>query len=126
MKKLMPFAAIVFAFGCGPSNSTSNSPKAASGKKFIMTIYKDAYNEQKRTFDLKTITDTLRSDNDTTAYLVAVKKWYDLKIQERKGFSIPSKSFTITDASGIDLKAKLSRQLTDGIENQVKSQPEVK
>lgn len=128
MKKLLPYAAIVAIAGCSNPSSVKNSiaVKNTVTDKYIFTTIKDKFNEAKNTFEPAAKVDTLLSANDTTAYLDAVKKWYDLKIDERKNVLSPSKSFTVVDKNGIDLTAKLPASLVNGINKQVENLPDVK
>ena len=122
MKKLLFCAAIIFVAGCSNPSAVKNTPN----NKYILTINQEVYNEVKHSFDPKAKTEPLLSANDTTAYMDALKKWYDIKIEERKGLSYGlSKSFTIVDKNGIDLTIKLPQNIVMGINKQVENIPDV-
>ncbi len=127
MKKIAFFAMLAIA-GCSndPSSVNTSTEKKPSTVKYMFTIYTRAFNPAKNSVEDQQKTDTVLSANDTTAYLDAVKKWYNLKIDERKNFLSPSKSFTITDKNGIDLTTKLPASLVTSINAQVKNLPDVK
>ncbi|MDB5158456.1 MAG: hypothetical protein JWR50_3163 [Mucilaginibacter sp.] len=128
MKKILPYATIVAIAGCSNPSAIKNTTtvKNTVTDKYIFTTIKDKFNESKNIFEPAAKVDTMLSANDTTAYLDAIKKWYDLKIDERKNVLSPSKSFTVVDKNGVDLTAKLPASLIAGINNQVESLPDVK
>ncbi|MBC7400211.1 MAG: hypothetical protein H7289_09720 [Mucilaginibacter sp.] len=128
MKRILSFATMVALAGCSnnPTSESTSTEKSAPAEKYAVTTHKDKFNDAKSAFEDVPTIDTLLSANDTTAYLDAVKKWYNLKIDERKNFLSPSKSFTIVDKNGLDLIVKLPVNIVNGINNQVRSLPEVK
>ncbi|MES2377477.1 MAG: hypothetical protein V4553_12900 [Bacteroidota bacterium] len=128
MKKILSFAAMAAIAGCGsnPSSVSTSTGKTVTGQKYVVTTHKDKFNDAKSAFEDAPTVDTLFSANDTTAYMDAVKKWYNLKIDERKNFKFSAKSFTIVDKNGMDLTVKLPVNIVNGINNQVRSLPEVK
>lgn len=128
MKKNLPFAAILLIAGCSsnPKSVNTLTEKSVPTQKYVVITHKDKFNNAKSAFEDVPTVDTLLSANDTTAYLDAVKKWYNLKIDERKNFKFSAKSFTISDKNGLDLTVKLPANIVNGINNQVRSLPEVK
>ncbi|NNU33563.1 hypothetical protein HK413_04610 [Mucilaginibacter sp. S1162] len=128
MKKILFFAAIAVIAGCNnnPSSVNTSTNKNVPTQKYVVTTHKDKFNDAKSAYEDVPTVDTLLSANDTTAYLDAVKKWYDLKIDERKNFKFSAKSFTIVDKNGVDLTVKLPLNIVNGINNRVRSLPEVK
>jgi hypothetical protein len=128
MKKILSFIAIAVIAGCSnnPSSVNTLTEQSVPSQKYVVTTHKDKFNDARSGFEDVPTIDTLLAANDTTAYLDAVKKWYNLKIDERKNFLSPSKSFTIVDKNGLDLTVKLPVNIVNGINNQVRSLPEVK
>jgi uncharacterized lipoprotein YajG len=128
MKKILPFAAMLAIAGCSnnPTSVTTLTEKIVPTQKYVVITHKDKFNDAKSAFEDVPTVDTLLSANDTTAYLDAVKKWYNLKIDERKNFKFSAKSFTILDKNGLDLTVKLPANIVNGINNQVRSLPDVK
>jgi hypothetical protein len=96
-------------------------------KKYYITLYRDQFEpslNQRRPHD---IVDSIEETNDTAAYLSALKRFYDQKIEERRIYNYGEpKSFTITDKNGKDLAEKLSTKIKTELANQVTSVPGVK
>lgn len=109
------------------SNMNSQEGKTDNGKKYVMIVSREKYDSAAGKFKPDNITETVNATNDTTAYFTALKIFYNQKIVERQksNYGQP-KSFTITDKDGVDLKAKLSDQIKNGLKEQVENMPDVK
>jgi hypothetical protein len=96
-------------------------------KKYYITLYRDQFEPSLNQRRPHNIVDSIEESNDTAAYLSALKKFYDQKIEERKisNWGEP-KSFIITDKNGKDLADKLSIEIKTELTNQVKGVPKVK
>jgi len=124
MKKVI-FILIIVTYGCHSSNNhdSDSAPKT----KYIFTLYEDKFDPISKRFKENNIVDTLISYNDTTAYLTALKTFYNDKVIERQRFNYGQpKSFIITDKTGIDLSLKLPERMVNGFLKQVKNLPTVK
>jgi len=96
-------------------------------KKYYITLYRDQFEPSLNQRRPHNITDSVEESNDTAAYLSALKRFYDQKIEERKIYNYGEpKSFTITDKNGKDLAEKLSPQIKTELTNQVIGIPKVK
>jgi hypothetical protein len=132
MKKLILLSAAFIAAGCGQSGNSkpatsSTNTDLLNKNRYVFTLNAYDFNDPKNPPEAKPFIDTLYEVNDTVAYLSAVKKWYNKKIDEKAGiFRGLIKSYTVVDTNGIDLTLKLAPNIVAGINNQVKQLPEVK
>lgn len=129
MKKLLLFSIVILVSACGQSgkDKAASAQNTTPSQKYILTYEMEDFDETTNKLGTKKQVDTLLELNDTTAYLTAVKNWYAKKVEARNNLQFGLyKSFSVTDKSGIDLTLKLSDKIVTGINNQVKSQPEVK
>jgi hypothetical protein len=125
MKKTISFIAILIA--CQSCIRHNGNIKNNNLKKYAITIYQDKFDQSSKEFKSNNVVDSLQADNDTLAYLTALKRFYNQKITERANYNYGQpKSFLIVDKSGIDLKVKLSERIVSGLKNQVENTPDVK
>ncbi len=116
---------------CSNRNTDDSNSKPiasdAGGKKYTLFLYQDNYDDPSGKITLDSTATPLTADNDTIAYLTALKKFYNQKVVERKNahFGQP-RSFMITDKNGIDLKIILPVNLIQGLKTQVENIPDVR
>jgi len=125
MKKLLPIIAILIT--CQSCTQHNGNLKNNNLKKYAITVYQDKFDRSSNKFKPNNIVASIGADNDTVAYLTALKRFYIQKITERKNFNYGQpKSFLIVDKNGIDLTVKLSDKIVSGLRNQVENIPNVK
>lgn len=108
------------------NNGDDKTQAESKLNKYKLTIVGDKFDDSAKKFIPADSVDSIRAENDTVAYLTALKTFYNQKIEERKKFNFGQpKSFSIVDTKGIDLTIKLSDKVVNGLKNQVMSQPDV-
>jgi len=114
----------MIVISCQNSKKQNSDPKL---NEYVLTIYQDKYDFEKRTFSQDNTVSTVQSVNDTTAYLLALNTFYNDKVKQRalSNYGQP-KNFLIVDKNKIDLSLKLSKRMVEGLQLQVKSTPDVK
>jgi hypothetical protein len=113
MKKIILFAFILIVCGC----------QKPIPKKYVMRISQLTHNIYGKGSISNERIDTINAFDDTTAYSQAVKGWYALLITEkvtRNKVSL-SNSFTIENASGVDLRITVPKTTRDSIDNLYKN-----
>jgi hypothetical protein len=135
MKKLLLISAMfIVCQSCtqSSSNAKDDKPKSETAKNdnlknYVITFYQDKFDESAGKFTPNNVIDSVQADNDTAAYLTALKRYYNQKIIERKNLNYGQpKSFLVVDKNGVDLKVNLSDKVVNGLKNQVENTPDVK
>lgn len=128
MKNLIIGLTILIACqGCSHRAGNTRLTESSHINKYTLTVYQDKFDPSTNKFKPDNRVDSIQSDNDTVAYLSALKGFYEQKILERKKFNYGEpKSFIIVDSKGIDLTIKLSDRVVNGLRNQVENEPNVK
>ena len=123
-KKICLIILISISISC--KNKVQNSSNE-NLQKYVFILYKDKFDPQKKDFIEASIIDTIQSKNDTTAYLFALNAFYKDKVLQRSlsNYGQP-KGFLIVDKDNINIKLKLSQRMAEGMEQQVRGEPEVK
>jgi len=64
----------MIVISCQNSKKQNSDPKL---NEYVLTIYQDKYDFEKRTFSQDNTVSTVQSVNDTTAYLLALNTFYN-------------------------------------------------
>ncbi|MFD1256994.1 hypothetical protein ACFQ3S_09320 [Mucilaginibacter terrae] len=125
MKKIF-FIVIALIIFISCKEKTNKHIESKNTKSYGMTLYRDKYDDKLGTFLKKDTVFTIKSENDTTAYLSALNMFYDEKVKQRDLFNYGQpKGFLIFDKSKISLELKLPARMVVGLQEQVKSKPNV-
>ena len=97
-------------------------PKPKPLATYILKIERDGLNITGTGFEPETKIDTIKAENDTTAYTDAVRTFYSHKIAENtaKNKVFKTHSFTIQDSSGLYLDLTLPKTVVDSINEMIK------
>lgn len=117
MKKATGLLLLTILFGC--DNSRAPQQHQEMPKSYTLTIKKEEINITGPGFRPKEEIDTVMAFSDTAAYSRAVNKWCAIQRAEKLTHYQVSRShsFTIVNASGVDLKTRIPAKVTDSIDN---------
>ena len=125
MKKITYIiATTILAISCKNLTKQDTNEKL---QQYTLTLYKHKFEPKKRLFLENDSVYKVQSINDTTAYLLALTNFYNEQVKQRASLNFGQPSdFLIVDKNNINLSLKLSSRIVEGLQQQVKSQPEIK